>query len=39
MAQSVLTAKGYRVLLANDGEEAIEIFRANRDHISLFCWT
>jgi two-component system, cell cycle sensor histidine kinase and response regulator CckA len=35
MAQSVLTAKGYRVLLASDGEEAIEIFRANRDHISL----
>jgi len=35
MAQSVLTAKGYRVLLATDGEEAIEIFRANRDHISL----
>ena len=35
MAQSVLTARGYRVLLANDGEEAIEIFRANRDHISL----
>ena len=35
MAQSVLRAKGYQVLLAHDGEEAIEIFTAHRDGISL----
>ncbi len=35
MAQSVLKAKGYHVLLAQDGEEAIEVFSANRDRISL----
>jgi nitrogen-specific signal transduction histidine kinase/CheY-like chemotaxis protein len=35
MAQSVLTAKGYRVLLAHDGEEAVEVFTAHRDRISL----
>ncbi len=35
MAQSVLTAKGYHVLRAHDGEEAVEVFTANRDRISL----
>ena len=35
MAQSVLRAKGYQVLLAHDGEEAIEVFTAHRDRISL----
>ena len=35
MARSVLTAKGYRVLLAHDGEEAVEAFIAHRDRISL----
>jgi two-component system cell cycle sensor histidine kinase/response regulator CckA len=35
MAQSVLTAKGYHVLVAHDGEEAVEIFTAHRDRISL----
>ena len=35
MAQSALKAKGYRVLLAHDGEEAFEIFSAHRDDISL----
>ncbi len=35
MAQSVLKAKGYQVLLARDGEEALEVFKANRDRISL----
>ncbi len=35
MAQSILRVKGYRVLLAHDGEEAIEVFTANRDCISL----
>jgi two-component system cell cycle sensor histidine kinase/response regulator CckA len=35
MAQSVLTAKGYHILLAHDGEEAIETFTAHRDRISL----
>ena len=31
MAQSVLKAKGYHVLLAHDGEEAVESFLAHRD--------
>jgi two-component system, cell cycle sensor histidine kinase and response regulator CckA len=35
MAQSVLTAKGYHILLAHDGEEAVETFIAHRDRISL----
>jgi CheY-like chemotaxis protein len=35
MAQSVLTGKGYQVLLAHDGEEAIEIYAAHRDRIAL----
>jgi two-component system cell cycle sensor histidine kinase/response regulator CckA len=35
MAQSVLTAKGYHVLLAHDGEEAVEVFTAHGNHISL----
>jgi PAS domain S-box-containing protein len=35
MAYSVLTAKGYQVLLAHDGEEAIETFNSHRDRISL----
>jgi PAS domain S-box-containing protein len=35
MAYSVLFAKGYQVLLAHDGEEAIQIFSANREKISL----
>ncbi len=35
MAQSVLSAKGYHVLLARDGEEAIEVFTAHRERIKL----
>jgi len=35
MAQSVLKAKGYHILPAHDGEEAVEVFIANRDRISL----
>ena len=35
MAQSVLAAQGYRVLLANDGEEAVRVFRANHNRIAL----
>jgi two-component system cell cycle sensor histidine kinase/response regulator CckA len=35
MAQSVLKAKGYHVLLAHDGEEAVEVFTAHRERISL----
>ena len=35
MAHSALTAKGYQVLLAHDGQEAVEIFTAHRDRISL----
>ncbi len=39
MAYSALIAKGYEVLLAHDGEEAIQIFMKNRDKIRWFCWT
>jgi two-component system, cell cycle sensor histidine kinase and response regulator CckA len=35
MALVVLKAKGYQVLLAHDGEEAVEVFTTNRDRISL----
>jgi two-component system, cell cycle sensor histidine kinase and response regulator CckA len=35
VAQSVLSAKGYHVLLAHDGDEAVEIFTAHRDRVSL----
>jgi two-component system, cell cycle sensor histidine kinase and response regulator CckA len=35
MACSVLKAKGYDVLLAHDGEEALELFTANRERVSL----
>jgi PAS domain S-box-containing protein len=35
MAQSVLTAKGYTILLAHDGAEAIQMFTANHAKISL----
>ena len=35
MAHSVLKAKGYLVLLAQDGEEAFAVFAAHRDRISL----
>lgn len=35
MAESVLKAKGYRILLASDGEEAVRVFSANRERIAL----
>jgi PAS domain S-box-containing protein len=35
MAESVLKAKGYSILLANDGEEAVRVFSANCDRIAL----
>ncbi|HXG91468.1 MAG TPA: response regulator [Blastocatellia bacterium] len=35
MARSVLTGLGYKVLLASYGEEAVEIYRANREEIQL----
>jgi two-component system, cell cycle sensor histidine kinase and response regulator CckA len=35
VASAVLEARGYRILIAHDGQEAIEIFTANRDDISL----
>ena len=35
MAQSVLEAKGYRVLIAHDGEESIQVFTEHRQSISL----
>ena len=35
MAQSVLRGKGYHILVAHDGDEAVEIFTANRDRISM----
>jgi PAS domain S-box-containing protein len=35
MVQSALSARGYEVLVAHDGEEAVELFRSHRDRISL----
>ncbi len=35
VASSALKKKGYRILLANDGQEAIDLFTANRDAVSL----
>jgi two-component system, cell cycle sensor histidine kinase and response regulator CckA len=35
LAAETLTKLGYQVMLATDGEQAIEDFRANRDQISL----
>jgi two-component system cell cycle sensor histidine kinase/response regulator CckA len=35
MAHAVLKGKGYDILLAHDGEEAVELFTANRERISL----
>ena len=35
MARFALTAKGYEVLIAHDGEEAFEVFSAHRERISL----
>jgi two-component system, cell cycle sensor histidine kinase and response regulator CckA len=35
MARSVLQAKGYRVVVAHDGEEAVQVFAAHRNEISL----
>jgi len=35
MAHAALKAKGYQILLAHDGEEAMEMFAAHRDRISL----
>jgi CheY-like chemotaxis protein len=35
MAQSALASKGYTVLLAHDGEEAIQVFTEQHDKISL----
>jgi len=35
MAHTVLKDKGYEILLAHDGEEALEVFTANRERISL----
>jgi len=35
MAQSALTGKGYQVMVAHDGEEAVQLFTTHRDNISL----
>jgi two-component system cell cycle sensor histidine kinase/response regulator CckA len=35
MARAALESLGYQILLANDGEEAVEIFSAHRDSIAL----
>ncbi len=35
MARSVLQAKGYHVVVVHDGEEAVQVFAAHRDEISL----
>src|SRR5579859_521749 len=34
MAQETLEGLGYHVMLASDGEEAVRLFEANRDHIA-----
>jgi CheY-like chemotaxis protein len=36
LAKESLEELGYTVLLAKNGEEAVEIFRANRERIDLF---
>jgi DNA-binding NtrC family response regulator len=35
MTHAVLKGKGYDILLAHDGEEAVELFTANRERVSL----
>ncbi|HWX38495.1 MAG TPA: response regulator [Candidatus Sulfotelmatobacter sp.] len=35
VACSALKSKGYRILVAHDGQEAIDLFEANRESISL----
>ena len=35
MAQETLEGLGYHVMVARDGEEAVRLFEANRDHIAL----
>jgi len=35
LVHGILTSFGYRVLLASDGEEAVEVFRAHQDAIDL----
>ena len=35
LARETLTNLGYDILLANDGEEAVRVFQANRDRIDL----
>ena len=35
VAHSALKKKGYRILLATDGQEAIDLFTANRESVSL----
>jgi PAS domain S-box-containing protein len=35
LAQTILERKGYRVLMANDGVEAVDIYRRQRDAIAL----
>jgi two-component system, cell cycle sensor histidine kinase and response regulator CckA len=35
LGRTILQSYGYRVLLAEDGEDAVQVFRANRDQIDL----
>jgi CheY-like chemotaxis protein len=35
MARATLVSLGYRVLVASDGDEALEVFSANRDTVAL----
>lgn len=35
MAHAVLKGKGYDILLAHDGQQALELFSANRERVSL----
>ena len=35
LAEEVLSSKGYKVILANNGEEAVRLFRENLDRVAL----
>ncbi|MBX7258160.1 MAG: PAS domain S-box protein [Candidatus Hydrogenedentes bacterium] len=35
LAQRILEAAGYSVLIANNGEEALEVFEAHKEHVDL----
>ena len=35
LLREMLEAEGYRVLTATDGKEAVDVYRAEREHVSL----